>query len=89
MHIKILEEYERKTWADSLKRQRASVRVGASVGLANGSLFCSYAFLFWYGGQLIAANEISYENMMRALFCIMVRLRLAYYYYTNSNYDCN
>ena len=34
-------------------------------------MFCTYAFLFWYGGKLIESNEISFENMMRALFCIM------------------
>ena len=71
MHIKVLEEYEAKTYSDSVKRQWNSARVGAAVGLANGSLFCTYAFLFWYGGTLIEAKEITYEDMMKALFCIM------------------
>jgi hypothetical protein len=35
-------------------------------------MFCTYALLFWYGSTLIANNEVSFEEMMQAILCLML-----------------
>jgi ATP-binding cassette subfamily B (MDR/TAP) protein 1 len=72
MQFKILEEYSVMTKGDSYERKMKAFKSGFGFGLAQATLFCTYALLFWYGSTLITAGELSFEMMMRALFCIMM-----------------
>jgi hypothetical protein len=71
MHFKVIEEYTASTLRMSMGRRKVMGWAGVYFGISNGITFSTYAFLFYIGSTLIKANEIDFEQMMRALFCIM------------------
>ena len=71
MHFKVIQEYGARTWEVSQRRQIFMSRAGFFFGVSNGITFSTYAFLFYIGSTLIKNNEMNFEEMMTALFCIM------------------
>ena len=43
-------------------------------------MFCSYAFLFWYGSTQIIAGDVTFEQLMTAIMTLMLGKRFLYTY---------
>ena len=71
MHYHVLDQYKAATGAISKKRIGEAALSGFLFGLSNAIVFCTYAFLFWYGSTLIKKGEITFLQLLRSLFCIM------------------
>lgn len=72
MQFKVAEDYALATRKISTVRESRSHVAGLGFGGANGSLFATYALLFWYGSTLIAKNEVTFEQMMTSILCLML-----------------
>ncbi|KAK9810283.1 hypothetical protein WJX72_007941 [[Myrmecia] bisecta] len=55
--------------AASVKRSHAS---GLGFGASQFIMMAVYALAFWYGGLLISRDEISFKNMLKVFFAILM-----------------
>jgi len=66
-----------KTYEESMVKVREdrthrSIYAGLSLGGSNFVTFSTFAFLFWYGGELMSKNEITFEDMYIAMLSLMM-----------------
>jgi len=54
------------------RRDRATVIAGLVFGFAQSMMFLMYAFLFWLGAKLIASGDITFVELMTAMFAIIL-----------------
>ena len=45
---------------------------GVIFGVSQSIIFAVYALAFWYGGTLIAAGKLSFDDMLRAFFAVVL-----------------
>ena len=71
MQFQVSHRYTELTQKAATIRQLKSFYAGLAFGVSNGCMFCTYALLMWYGGQLIRQDKTTFELLMRAIFCLM------------------
>ncbi|GAB9475822.1 Multidrug resistance protein abc superfamily, partial [Globisporangium polare] len=45
---------------------------GLALGFSSFIVFAVYSLVFWYGGQLVGRNEITFQQLIRTLMAIMM-----------------
>lgn len=56
----------------SADREHRSLQSGFGFGASQGTMFGTYALLFWYGSTLIKSGEINFEELMTAMMALML-----------------
>jgi len=72
MQEKIGDEYAQGTGKQCQDRKDKALTVGVAFGSGQGSMYLIYALLFWYGSTLINSGEITFEQLMIAIFSLML-----------------
>merc|ERR1711871_1065365 len=72
MQFQIADEFNDITAAQTEIRKKTGFLGGFGFGCAQGSTFCTYALLFWYGSTLIEKDEVNFEDMMTAIMSLML-----------------
>jgi ABC-type multidrug transport system fused ATPase/permease subunit len=72
VQFKVASQYAQVTRTGMKKKMKSSDFMGLSFGASNMVLFMNYALLFWYGSTLIKSGQISFEQLMQSIFCLML-----------------
>ena len=72
MQHKVSEQYAGLTRKQSIARAGRAFLGGIGFGIAMATQYLTYALLFWYGAQLVDDGEISFLQLMQAMFALMM-----------------
>ena len=72
MQHKVSEQYGEKTRGLSQARISHAKINAIGFGIAMGAMYLMNSLLFWYGAQLIEDGEITYLQLMQAIFVLLI-----------------
>lgn len=72
LHGHVSQQYAHLTRQRTQGRVDRSIWAGIGFGSSNGVQFGIYALLFWYGAILMRKDNLSFENLLIAIFALML-----------------
>uniref|UniRef100_A0A061SI39 ATP-binding cassette, subfamily B (MDR/TAP), member 1 n=1 Tax=Tetraselmis sp. GSL018 TaxID=582737 RepID=A0A061SI39_9CHLO len=68
----ITDLWERHSTADAMAKSKRAHVTGIGFGVSQFSMFAVYSLAFWYGGQQVKDGEMSFDEMLKVFFAVLL-----------------